>query len=62
MGKKKTTWNDIYKEFRKLYPNRAKGSVGFQPHGYGTILIYFPDNKRVIYDQVNNTVEEIVVE
>lgn len=50
MGKRKTTWSDIYKDFKRTHPTRSKGVMGFKPYSFGTILLYFPNGKKMLYN------------
>lgn len=46
----KITWNDIYEEFRKKFPKLSKAAVRHVPYGYMSILIYFSDGSKMVYD------------
>lgn len=50
--KKKNAWSEIYKSFQSIYPNLKKDAVGYCPHGYMSILVYFPDGLRMVYNEV----------
>ena len=55
----KLTWNDVYKDFRKLHPTLAKKVLGFEPHSYATILLIFPDRERATYNYDTKRMERI---
>lgn len=46
------TWDNLYKNFKALYPRLSKSSVYFRPSGYMQILIYFKDGMKMTYDDV----------
>lgn len=46
------TWDNLYKNFKTLYPRLSKSSVYFRPSGYMQILIYFKDGMKMIYDDI----------
>ena len=48
--KKKVPWEDIYRDFRLTHPNLRNRIIGWQPHGYLTIVIRFDDNTSMVYD------------
>lgn len=50
MKKRKLTWENIYKDFRTTYPSIAKEVLGFEPHSFATILLFFRENKRMLYN------------
>lgn len=47
---KKLTWDAVYQDFKKVYPNFSKTAVHYEPYGYATILIYLDDGKKGTYD------------
>lgn len=49
----KITWLDIYNDFKARLPNLAKGAVRYQPNGYLSILIFFADGSRMVYDYLS---------
>ena len=59
MRKKKLTWDNIYKDFRKSHPSLAKEVYGFEPHSFATILLFFPERKRMLYNYDTKKVTEI---
>ncbi len=50
--KKKNAWSDIYESFQSLYPSLKRKAIGYSPHGYMSILVYFPDGMRMVYSDV----------
>ncbi len=48
----KITWNDIYDEFRKKFPKRSKAAVRYAPYGYMSIMVYFSDGSKMVYDSM----------
>ncbi|NBI91899.1 hypothetical protein D3Z45_15285 [Lachnospiraceae bacterium] len=49
--KKKNAWSEIYESFQSIYPNLKKGAVGYCPYDYMSILVYFPDGLRMVYNE-----------
>lgn len=48
--KRKVTWNDVYKDFKRRFP-RLRLEVGYwRPYDVGTILLYFPKGIRATYE------------
>ena len=47
-----TSWEALYENFKQLYPKLSKLSVYFRPYGYMSILIYFTDGMKVVYDDL----------
>lgn len=47
---KKITWDDVYKDFKIVYPNFSKEAIHWHPHSYSTIKIYFTDGRKMLYD------------
>lgn len=46
----KLTWDDVYRDFRKRHPRLAKDVLGFEPYGFATILLMFPNRVRMTYN------------
>lgn len=59
---KKFTWADIYKDFKRVHPKLSVGALGFRPHGVGEIVVYYPDNKRMIYNHDTGRIYKFVAE
>ena len=56
MGKRKITWREIYKEFRKTYPTHAKKAIHYEPQGFLRITIFMSDKTKITYDYFNKRV------
>lgn len=41
---------DIYKDFKTRLPTWAKLAVDYRPYDYMTIVVYFADGSRMLYD------------
>ena len=51
MAKKdKVTWRDVYNDYKKHHPKASKKCLGFDPYGFATILLIFPDRVRMTYN------------
>lgn len=55
----KITWDDLYTNFKSIYPNLGRQSLRFQPYGYMMILVYLTDGSRMIYDDLQETSEDV---
>lgn len=44
------TWDDLYDEFCKKFPNLCKNAVRYVPNGYMSIIVYFKDGSKAVYD------------
>lgn len=47
---KKITWYEIYQDFRRRFPRLSKDAARYQPNGYLSILVYFRDGTKLVYD------------
>lgn len=47
---KKITWNNIYKDLKKHFPNTYKRTTYWHPHDYATIEIYLEDGSKALYN------------
>lgn len=56
----KVTWEDIYADFKRRFPKLSKLSVRYIPYGYLTILIYFSDGGKIIYDYLRQIGQVVV--
>lgn len=45
----KISWESLYENFKSIYP---RSSVYFRPFGYMSILVYFEDGMRMVYDDL----------
>ncbi len=50
MRQEKITFTDIYKDFKKRFPNLSKKTEDWRPNGYLSILIFFKDSSEMVYD------------
>lgn len=48
----KVSWQDVYDNFKSVYPKLSKMSVRFMPYGYMTIAVYLSDGTKMIYDDL----------
>lgn len=46
----RVSWNDLYENFKRLYPRLGRESVRFQPADYMTIVVYCSDGTKILYD------------
>lgn len=53
MRQKKITWADIYKEFRKKFPNHAKKAIHYESNDFMKIVIFMSDGTKMTYDYLN---------
>lgn len=54
LRQKKITWANIYKEFRKRFPNLAKKAIHYEPNDFMKIVIFMSDGTKMTYDYLNN--------
>lgn len=47
---KKITWFEIYQDFQRRFPKLSKNASCYHPNGYLSILVYFMDGTKMIYD------------
>lgn len=59
--RKKITWLDIYNDFKVRLPNLSKGAVHYQPNGYLSILIFFADGSKMVYDYLSERASFLVM-
>lgn len=48
----KVSWQDVYDNFKSVYPKLSKMSVRFMPYDYMTIAVYLSDGTKMIYDDL----------
>ena len=48
----KITWDDLYNNFKSIYPNLGRQSLRCQPYVYMMFLEYLTDGSRMIYDDL----------
>lgn len=46
----KVTWKDVFEDYKKRHPRASKKCLGFDPYGFATILLLFPDRVRMTYN------------
>lgn len=47
---KKITWFEIYQDFQRRFPRLSKNAAYYQPNGFLSILVYFVDGTKIIYN------------
>lgn len=47
---KKITWYEIYQDFQRRFPRLSKDAARYQPNGYLSILVFFRDGTKLVYD------------
>lgn len=52
MERRKVTWRDVFDHFKAVYPTLAKSAKDFRPHDYMSIVVYFEDGSKMMYDDV----------
>lgn len=48
----KISWESLYENFKSIYPRLSRSSVYFRPFGYMSIVVYFEDGMKMIYDDL----------
>lgn len=48
----KISWESLYENFKSIYPRLSRSSVYFCPFGYMSIVVYFEDGMKMIYDDL----------
>lgn len=56
---RKITWLEVYRDFQRRFPNLSKRAVHYRANGYLSILIYFMDGSKMIYDYLEQKGELI---
>lgn len=46
----KITFEDVYLNFKQVYPRLSKRAASYKPYGYLSILICFVDGSNMIFD------------
>lgn len=49
-NKRKTSWNDLIKDFKQRHPNLAKHIIRWRPYDVMQILVYIDDGKTILFD------------
>ncbi len=50
----KTKWEELYDEYRSIYPRLKKDAVGFTPADEVSIIVHLTGGKRMFYDGVQH--------
>ena len=48
----KVSWQDVYNNFKSVYPKLSRMSIRFVPCDYMTIAVYLSDGTKMIYDDL----------
>lgn len=48
----KISWENLYENFKSIYPRLSRSSVYFRPSGYMSIIVYFEDGMKMVYDDL----------
>lgn len=56
----KVSWQDVYNNFKLVYPNISRMSLRFVPYGYMTIAVYLSDGTKMIYDDLMKRARMVV--
>ena len=47
---KKVTWLKLFQVFQLRFPRLSKNAARYQRNGYLSILVYFVDGTKMVYD------------
>lgn len=50
----RTKWEDLYEEFRSIYPRLRKDTVGFTPADEVSIMVHMNGGSRMFYDGIQH--------
>lgn len=53
---KKITWQSVYDDFKKRYPNFKKQVMHWQPYDFLTIMLYLDDGNKCIYNYTDHRI------
>lgn len=56
----KVSWQDVYNNFKLVYPKLSRMSLHFVPYGYMTIAVYLFDGTKMIYDDLMKRARMVV--
>ena len=56
---KKITWDVIYRDFRRHFPNLKKMVIDWRPYDYAMIVVTLKDKRHLTYDYDMKTVKFI---
>ena len=48
----KISWESLYENFKSIYPRLSRSSVYFRPFGYMSIVVYFENGMKMVYDDL----------
>lgn len=48
----KISWESLYENFKSIYPRLSRSSVYFRPFGYMSIVVYFENRMKMVYDDL----------
>ena len=48
----KISWESLYQYIKSIYPRLSRSSVYILACGYMSILVYFEDGMRMVYDDL----------
>lgn len=48
----KISWENLYENFKSIYPRLSRSSVCFRPFGHMSIVVYFEDGMKMVYDDL----------
>ena len=48
----KISWESLYENFKSIYPRLSRSSIYFRPFGYMSIVVYFEDGMKMVYDDL----------
>lgn len=48
----KISWESLYENFKSIYPRLSRSSVCFRPFKYMSIVVYFEDGMKMVYDDL----------
>lgn len=46
----KTTWKNVFEDFKNRHPNLSKYVVRWCPYDYGTIKLHLSDGEEAVYN------------
>jgi hypothetical protein len=51
----KLTWETIYKDFKRIYPDFSKEAYYYEPYDYAEIKVWIKGGKRFVYNYDKKT-------
>ena len=46
----KITWKKVFEDFKERWPSLRRKVIHWQPYNYATIIIYFAEGERSLYN------------